>query len=186
MTIEIYNDTGIDNIDVIVLSGTTISTISVGNGKAEEIDINYSESFTIKKENPWSDIRGAKKMLMILLAFSFVFGNMLDSDNMPFSIFSCFNSNDIIKKKIVYIKEMISTVQEEIVTWYKVAIMQSMLVTGAIIAVAIISCIAIIGAIGKLLTFIILVSTLLFAIVLEKKLLKKIMTVKRNLFDMIN
>lgn len=138
MQIEIINDTNLDIIyDVEVNSKTFKQIYELKqsfkiDSKDEVINIH------IFKDNIWSNESKFNSLFMILYTLDLMFGNLSESDNLPFNIeYNQTFSNVVLDKKIC-LSNIINVNEKYLNRWKRVAVFQTYLILFLIIIVGVI------------------------------------------------
>lgn len=122
---EMINDTQIDNEFYIYSNDEKPIFISLKKGNTHTITLN-TKDFVIKKEDVWGNDGDVNLFLLLFYSLDLIFGNMVDSVNLPYYIDEKININDfaegkgeICLSKIMKVKEnsinkwkLVTTVQQ--------------------------------------------------------------------------
>lgn len=85
----------------------------------------FSIKLEISKEDVWRQKNRLSKFLLLIYSFDLIFGNMSESENLPFSILYCIGNEKIeTKNQEIYLSKLLMTDEASIGSWNKISTMQ--------------------------------------------------------------
>lgn len=123
---EIINDTRIDNEFYIYSDNKKPIFISLKKENAHTITLN-TKDFIIQKEDIWENKGDLNLFLLLFYSLDLIFGNMVDSINLPYYINEKININNFAEgKKEIRLSEIIKVKENSINKWKLVTTVQQL------------------------------------------------------------
>lgn len=140
MKLEIINDIGLD-ISFEIIIGTRKYLYRSSN-KSVFYELNYKESFTIRmlKENIWEKKGKFNSFFLKLYSLDLTFGNLSDSENLPYSIDKQITIENPVSalNQTIFLSDIVKVEKESLYQWKKNSFLQSIWVSLLIVIIGII------------------------------------------------